>query len=287
MGRTTRDGIHFVHGIPIGESDFANDPLSPVRKSEVAAVLRATANLRVANMKAAARNLPGDVDCVVVDCETRAELGQIATMLRDAGCAGVLAGSAAFAEELPKILDLRGRAATTVRARPPILFVNGSLNPRALEQVRVAAELFQVVRLTPGQLLGAESIQAEIWGANDVMLCSVRDRAELRNYQLKATELGMDAHALHQKVAEAHGRLVREILDSRRFGTLVIFGGDTLMGIAQAMGWTAFVPGGEVEAGVTVATPQGMDLVVVSKAGGFGDADVLRRIHAWVHTGAR
>ena len=73
------------------------------------------------------------------------------------------------------------------------------------------------------------------------------------------------------------------MLKSGAFGTLVVFGGDTLMGVSRAMGWSAFVPRGEVEAGVTVSAPLGSsDLTVVSKAGGFGDREVLRRIVGWV-----
>jgi uncharacterized protein YgbK (DUF1537 family) len=71
---------------------------------------------------------------------------------------------------------------------------------------------------------------------------------------------------------------VRRALERGDFKTLIVFGGDTLMGIAGAMSWNSFVPRGELEPGVTVATPAGSELCVISKAGGFGDADVLNRI---------
>ena len=46
----------------------------------------------------------------------------------------------------------------------------------------------------------------------------------------------------------------------------------------KALRWTSFEPLGELEAGVTAAKPGGSDLLVISKAGGFGDVEVLRRV---------
>jgi uncharacterized protein YgbK (DUF1537 family) len=63
---------------------------------------------------------------------------------------------------------------------------------------------------------------------------------------------------------------------------LIVFGGDTLTGIARACGWTAFVPRTEAGPGITVSQPLGSDLVVFSKAGGFGDADAIPRMLRYI-----
>ena len=54
------------------------------------------------------------------------------------------------------------------------------------------------------------------------------------------------------------------------------------MGIARAMGWSAFVPRTEVAAGISVAQPMGSPLLVVSKAGGFGGVDAAEQILNWI-----
>jgi uncharacterized protein YgbK (DUF1537 family) len=61
-----------------------------------------------------------------------------------------------------------------------------------------------------------------------------------------------------------------------------VFGGDTLMGIARAMHWKAFVPRAEVASGISVAQPMGRSLLVVSKAGGFGGVDAAEQIVNWI-----
>jgi uncharacterized protein YgbK (DUF1537 family) len=71
---------------------------------------------------------------------------------------------------------------------------------------------------------------------------------------------------------------VKTLLESHGFGTLVVFGGDTLTGIAQACGWRGFVPRTEAGPGITVANPAASELVVISKAGGFGDLNAVDTI---------
>jgi uncharacterized protein YgbK (DUF1537 family) len=59
---------------------------------------------------------------------------------------------------------------------------------------------------------------------------------------------------------------------------LVLTGGHTARAVLDALRVTAFTVGGEVEVGVpwSVATT-GLDVTIVTKAGGFGDATTLRR----------
>jgi uncharacterized protein YgbK (DUF1537 family) len=276
-GRTTRDGIHYVHGIPIAETEFANDPLSPVRQSEVARVLRANANLRVNNANLDNVHLSSDAECVVFDCESRANLQALARAFAKKDQLRVLCGSAAFAEELPNILDLPKRPSRPVELRGPLLCINGSLNPKSLEQVAVAKSQFHSIRLTPEQLLrGSTNIQYP--PGTNVLIHSATSSRDLASFSTAAEEVGMSRSDLHLVAANSHGRIAQHALTGGEFKTLIVFGGDTLMGIARALNWSAFIPRGELEPGVTVAMPKGSETCVISKAGGFGDAEVLKRI---------
>lgn len=288
MGRITRGGIHFVHGVRIGDSEFAHDPRSPVQESDVAKLLRRS-GLAASSEQLSGLSKEWNEGCVVCDCESRGEMRQIADRLAQMGRLQVLAGSAGFLEELPRVLSLPDRGGIETKALGPVLLVNGSLNPRALEQAAAARDVDRV-RMPPDYLLGLgttdefETLVArfEDGGKRDVLLYSVHHRDETAEFVRLAREAGHGEGKVHALVADNTGKLVRDILHHGHFQTLVVFGGDTLMGIAKACGWAAFVPRTEVGPGVTVANPLGSDLTVISKAGGFGETGVVGRILSWV-----
>ena len=58
-----------------------------------------------------------------------------------------------------------------------------------------------------------------------------------------------------------------------RFDTLIVFGGDTVYGIHEAFGSPDFTPLGELVPGVPVSLSAGIQWI--TKAGGFGGADIL------------
>ncbi|MGH7267274.1 MAG: nucleotide-binding domain containing protein, partial [Candidatus Rokuibacteriota bacterium] len=64
--------------------------------------------------------------------------------------------------------------------------------------------------------------------------------------------------------------------------TLLLTGGETAASVCRALGATGLALRGELEPGLAVAALADgpfAGLVVVTKAGGFGDAETLARIH--------
>ena len=79
------------------------------------------------------------------------------------------------------------------------------------------------------------------------------------------------------ELARAMGRFAAGCADG--VGGLVATGGETARAVLDAWGVTRLRLRGEVEAGVAFSTTEGWRRVVpvVTKAGGFGDADTLVR----------
>ena len=46
MGRTTMNGTHLVHGIPVGRSEISKDPLTPVTESDLCTVIQSQCRYR-------------------------------------------------------------------------------------------------------------------------------------------------------------------------------------------------------------------------------------------------
>ncbi|HEX4773080.1 MAG TPA: four-carbon acid sugar kinase family protein [Bryobacteraceae bacterium] len=72
------------------------------------------------------------------------------------------------------------------------------------------------------------------------------------------------------------GESVRRKLQSSSLNTLVVFGGDTAFGVHQALGSPPFRSQGEILPGVPLSESCGLHWI--TKAGGFGDPDLLLAI---------
>ena len=74
------------------------------------------------------------------------------------------------------------------------------------------------------------------------------------------------------------GEIVRDALSRVKLDALCIFGGDTAHGILKAIGNPPLRPLGEIVPGVPLSRVTGRDLILITKAGGFGPVDVLPAI---------
>jgi uncharacterized protein YgbK (DUF1537 family) len=280
LGRVTRQGIHYVHGVPIAETAFARDPLNPIRHSRVADLLAPQTSGTIHSVRSAAEETSG---IAVLDCESNNDLLTIARTLAEADRLRVVSGSVGLVRYLVEHLEIASNPLDQPKPRLPILLVNGSVNERALEQIERGAGHFSKVRLSPESLIGGRA-HLTIPSGGNLLLCSICHREELQAYNDYAWSRGISETQLHLQIAEHTGNIVRQILAAAVFRVLVIFGGDTLSGIARANHWQKFEPLGELEPGVSISVPIGSDLTLISKAGGFGDADVVQRIVEFVES---
>jgi uncharacterized protein YgbK (DUF1537 family) len=142
------------------------------------------------------------------------------------------------------------------------------------------------VLIPPSRTTWDALMMPDIAGVKHILLHSILEPAGLKEYLHYAAENGLDEQTLHLRVAERTGELVCHLLSHDTFGTLIVFGGDTLTGIARACGWSGFIPLGEAGPGITVARPLESEIIVISKAGGFGERDAVERILAFVESPA-
>ncbi len=286
LGRVTRDGIHYVHGVPIAETAFSRDPLNPVRQSRVTEVLAAALDIPTCSLKPGQKPAPGFHGIGVLDCSTPDDLAAIARTHGKTGPGDlqVFAGSVALARYLLGFLRIQSPPPERPAPRGPILLVNGSLNERALAQIQNAATRFCRLRLTPEQLLGDHTGPAIPGGPDHLLIHSASSRADLDQFHSYATARGLADKAIYLHAADRTGWLIHQILREGKFGTLVVFGGDTLAGIARTCQWDSFIPLGEIAPGLSVCRPDGTSLTLVSKAGGFGGDDAVDQIVNWVES---
>lgn len=282
-GRTTRDGVPFVDGIPLAQTRMwrlarqtppDNIP-SLLAPSGLDVVSMALSDVRggVAKLGDILNTVrSGRAQVAVFDAETDEDLAVIARAGLQRGDPVVWAGSGGLAAQLAAQLPGRPvQAHSTTPGR--VLAVVGSASERAAAQADALA----------GAGLRRVTVDAP------ALLSGDRGGLEAATQELAAALAGQDV-----LVTLAEGNVIGQQDAGRRavtaladvlapalpgVDTLVVTGGETARALLTAVGAPSFQLLGELEAGVVHGRAAGPARTwgLVTKAGAFGDAGVLVR----------
>jgi len=292
LKRTTRNGFHYVLDQQLHASAFTCDPLEPVTESFIPTILGKQTHVETrvvtnAEQKNDDTNQFADEAIYIFDAVTNSDLSTAASAIERNDLARVTAGSSGFAECLPSLISFYYQTFPNREPDGSMLVINGSINEVSLEQVIHAEQHgFSVITLAPEILLSeGQSFTDQVEKlVEKVVELSQRDIDVIITSSNESTtqRLVRGADNACQLVAMNLGELTRRILAEATFKFLTVFGGDTLSGVAKHCGWSSLLPRQEILPGVVVsgipADLQGP--LLISKAGGFGEVDVLTQIRS-------
>lgn len=302
IGRVTRDGVHYIDGVPVTESPFGVDPFEPVQHERVVDLIVAQTDTPAYSYPAMAQGqrVPEESGILVFDAETAEDLERTAHALAiEPGKPRILAGCAGLASVLPELLGLRGETVVVPDLDPRLLVLCGSVNEITLHQLDVAEQAgFERLRLTPRQKLqegywsGADGHEALadielmlaghehcIIETNDLSVPGMDKNQPTADY---AEELGLDLEGMRVRIASSVGEMLGALFTSSSLGTLLLTGGDTLLQCMNHIGVQELEPVCEIEKGVVLArfTYKECTRYVITKSGGFGQPDLLVQMAA-------
>ncbi len=291
MNRVTRNGVHYIDGVPVAESVFGRDPFEPVTASSIAEIIGAQTEKPVALHpldETAAESRPG---IQVYDAETDGDLLRIGGELgREelrlcAGCAG-------FAAVLAELLELKGTPPGLPYLVPSLFVACGSVNPVTLRQMEQAeAADFPHIHLTPVQKLEASWRETPECAAavaswretaerEKRFILDVNDSAGCDDTERYAKERGLTTEDLRIRISDQLGHLVQRMLDAGLDATMLCTGGDTLLALMRVVGTAELTPVCEMDTGAVLTnfTYRGKTYHIISKSGGFGEPDLFIRL---------
>ena len=288
IGRTTKNGIHYIKGVPVGESVFAKDPFNPVLYSGVKDVILSQSDAAVS---ITGQPLP-ETGIVVHDAETEADLAAIAAKLKETGQLTLLAGCAGFAAVLPELLELELSEDAQPGFTSRLLTLCGSINPITLEQLETAeAKGIPHLRLTARQKLdsrwltcpeGQQIIRqwAEIVNSHPSTIINCDGTGDPEGLETVRSELNLTFEETRCRIAEIMGRITKALLDYGTDATLLITGGDTLLAVMNQLGQEELIPIREITPGVVLSRIRYREKTydLLSKSGGFGAPDLLAQL---------
>jgi len=253
VGRTVQAGILRVHRVPVAETEYARDPVSPVRESDVRRLLAGA----------------GGESIVIPESETAADLAAAVGAMEAAGAPWIAVGSGALARPVAARLGAAAAARRGELPRPPpgpVLLVGGSAH--ALNRIQ-AAELARQRRVPVHTLR---------WSEPSALLAAVT--SDLRaggGAALLVEDVRGDSREVLRFLVDAVADLARRVDGLKFFAT----GGETARALAGALGITTLRLGDEIEPGLSLARAEGAggDRWFAIKPGGFGTPETW--VRAW------
>ena len=302
-GRTTIDGIHYVHGKRLEESEFRNDPIHPMTRSGLVEILQSQTRRKVSLLAHDVVDLGADeLRCrinemrsrcsyLILDVTDQAALKTIARAVYDEP---VLCGSSALGEELPAAWGVPP-AREALLALPPsngrgILVAAGSLMPQTASQIAHLRLLgVPCFALDTGRLFDDAEREAEIvrlaaavaerlLAGSDALFHTPNDPAAAESTCRTAARYGLSRTEASRRVSESVAEVTARVLELSGRNRLVAAGGETSAAVCERLGvngmrvWKEIQPG--LPSCISLTDPP---LMLVLKSGSFGKPDFFEQ----------
>lgn len=289
MNRTTREGVHYIEEIPVEQSIFGTDPFEPVTCSYIPDLIHLQTDVHVSVSGCADKEMANGPEIVVYNADTDQTVMEIGTWLSEREQLHIMAGCAGFASALPTLLNLEGRRKDIQEFKKHFLVACGSVNPITRSQLDYAERHgFTRLRMTPEQKLKPGYMESPagkslIRAWKDICLSQTRCILDTNDPQERHATLeyarkhGLSMEEVRVRISTTLGYVVKELVEAGVDSTMLITGGDTLMGFMNQIGCCEMAPICEMAPGTVLSEFElhQKKYEVISKSGGFGGEDLM------------
>jgi uncharacterized protein YgbK (DUF1537 family) len=255
LGRTVEKSRLLVDGLPVELTAFGHDVRGPVRNGYLPdlflkwkrEVLSASNSLQLEEYLA--RDAAGGL--IICDSADDDDLKAVAAVVANAKNRVITAGPAAFASAWAWHFSPTGYSKLPALQAKRGLIVSASRHPASEQQIRVAEAQGLRVHDT---IEVVDSIRTRGWAI------------------LKPPADALDPN----RICALLSGLASETAAACSLDALVLFGGDTASSVLEKLGVLCLKPQGDIFPGIPLSFPRAPRLpAVISKAGGFGPANVI------------
>ncbi|MDN5330881.1 MAG: D-threonate/D-erythronate kinase [Tepidanaerobacteraceae bacterium] len=290
-GRTTRNGIHYLNGVPVDKTELAKDPKNPVTTSDVKKLLEESLDIpvRLKKLEEMNENLAesilqdlGKYDVFAFDVATEEDLVRIAEAVLALEKKALWVGSAGLAEALMVCLEKR-------KNEDRILVVAGSVSQvtrrqiaRAAEESQIALAKVDVKKALINPYDEIKRILAQVLDfmdkAKDVIIASALEEKDVTDAIAVGNSLGLSSAETSEAIARFMGEVAHEVVKARKPAGMVLTGGDTAIHVVKKLSATGCRINSELEPGIPQLVLIGGvadGVKVVTKAGAFGNDESI------------
>lgn len=293
MNRITKNGVHYIDGVIVEESVFGKDPFEPVKYSLVKDIINSQENIKTTELQVSdILNTEVQDGIIIYDAQRDEDLITIGEQLKEKNICNIIAGCAGFAAILPKLLELSGDVCTNINLDEKLLVVCGSVNPITKSQLEYAQKYgFKRIHLNSKQ-----KVQAGYWDSEEGLeelkklkyycensKCCILDSNDKDNDNATfkyAKSKGKSVEEVRSTISKTMGYVLKNLLEQDINSTLLVTGGDTLLGFMKQIGINELIPICELMPGCVLTKMKYKNKIyhVISKSGGFGPNSLIKDI---------
>ena len=298
--RTVKDGVLYVNNVKLAETQFAMDILNPVTDSFIPDIINKQSDINVKLKDINEEFSPLDnkeKHIYIFDSENMEDMENIGKFLHNKNRLNYTIGNAGFAEVLTYYIKSDTKKEDIILEDDRILFVCGSVNITSLKQCKYAEKIgycsdslkftniiSEDYKNSDNYITDKEYFKEKI-NNNKKFLLRTSDSEDVIKKAIEYTEKNsISMEDLTSNIANSTGQLVSDLIREHEIRNLIIFGGDTLMGILKNIGCQYIIPVSEIFPGVVFTRAVGKDTAinVITKAGGFGEESIIERINEFL-----
>lgn len=294
-GRTTVDGIHYVYGTKLEESQFRNDPIHKMTTSSLEEILHRQSgrpaghitwrdlDQGLAHVVEKKERLKKQCAYVIFDIRRQEDLRLAALAVADEEN---ICGSSAIGEELPWAIARRqsGR-------QEPVLLLAGSLTKQSIAQIRYMEEKgYPVFELPAQEICGEEEPERKIPVWTAAVLQKIQEEGicllhtsntpeDVEETKRRGAGFGLSDEAVGKRISGVMCRIARSVMEESGCRKLVAAGGDTSAAVVEELKICRMDMVRELESGVPLMRGRSAlgDIDLVLKSGSFGSEAFLEK----------
>ncbi|MGL4653849.1 four-carbon acid sugar kinase family protein [Cetobacterium sp.] len=295
--RIVKNGILYVNKIPLCETQFSKDILNPIKNSYIPEILKTQTSI-----KTSLKNVDNFVfelseqekEIYIFDALDTDDLVNIGKSLYKRSLLKYTAGSAGFAQVLADYIKGESKETPILLEDDRILFVCGSVNDVSLKQCKYAEILgyktevlkFQDIvgdnyKNSQSYILHNDDFRKKINNFKNILIKTSDSKEVISESIDYAKRNNISIKNITHNISNNTGELIADLLLEYDLKNIIVFGGDTLAGILKKISCDSIIPLKEIIPGVvfTKALVGDKSINIITKAGGFGDEDVIEKIH--------
>ncbi len=302
-GRLTMRGVHYVHSVPLEESEFRYDPIHPMRSSNLVEILSSQTKRMVSlldqdvvsmgagYLRQQILEMKARCSYLILDVTGQEALQTIAQATWDEP---VLCGSSALAEELPAVWCIPpedpGALDLYHPSRTGILCTAGSLMPQTAAQIEyicrkgIPSYILDTRAIFSEEERSAEvgrlqgEISAALEGGLDVVLQSPHQPQAVAMTQALGREKGFSNTETGRLVSTTLADITARVLQRSGQNRLIVAGGETSAAVCERLGIHGQRIWKEIQPGLpSCLSLSGNRLLLVLKSGSFGSPDFFEQ----------